>query len=202
MYVQANNKGGGARVHHKYADEHGYVADMGRNLYGPEVFSNLRFDTLNCYQQRHDSLNSDDFTVGCYAAMTPKGELIKIHEQVGKEMLKTETNPFPMDNTPLKREGRIYRRLVAAQQGTTQPLHRTTSTASALFKLEYQHGLRDAAVSRRFRPHVSESGRQDSKQKPSYTRVDDVTTTEFGKIPVQRHRLITVYIMHYAEFVA
>ena len=94
-------------------DEHGYVADLGRNLYDPEISSDVSFDTLNRYQQRHNSLNSDDPTAGCYAVMTPKGELIKIMKKVGEEMLQHETNPFRMDDTPLELEGRIYRKLVA-----------------------------------------------------------------------------------------
>ena len=60
---------------------------MGKDLYNPENFSNLSFDTLRSCQQRHDVLNKDNFTAGCYATMTPKGELIKIMKQVGKEML-------------------------------------------------------------------------------------------------------------------
>ena len=52
---------------------------------------------------------------GCYAVMTPKGELIKINEQVGKEMLQPETNPFRMDDTPLERESCIYGTQVTAR---------------------------------------------------------------------------------------
>ena len=84
-------------------------------LYDPNLFSDLLFDTLNRYQQRHDSLNSHDFTAGFYAAMTPKKELNKIQEQVGVEMLQPETNRFCMNDTPLEHEGHIYGKLVAAQ---------------------------------------------------------------------------------------
>ena len=83
---------------------------MGKNLYDPEVFSDVSFDTLRRCQQRHDSLCKND----CYAVMTPKGELIKIKKQLGVEMLQPETNLFRIDDTPLKREGRIYGNLVAA----------------------------------------------------------------------------------------
>ena len=93
---------------------------MGRNLYHLEVFRDVSIDTLRHYQQRHDSLNENDFTAGCYAVMMPKGELIKIMKQVGQEMLQLETNPFRMDDTPREREGRIYGSLVAARQHKEQ----------------------------------------------------------------------------------
>ena len=78
---------------------------------------------MNCYQQRYDTLILDDFTAGCYAVMAPKGESIKIMEQVGKEMLQPETNPFRTDDTPLEPEGRIYGRLVAKRHKEQRNRH-------------------------------------------------------------------------------
>ena len=49
----------------KYSDEHGYVADMGKDLYHPENFSDVSVDTLSLYQQRHNDLYKWDFTAGC-----------------------------------------------------------------------------------------------------------------------------------------
>ena len=70
MNVQANNNGGPAGANCKYLNEHGYVADMGRNLYDPEVFSDVSVDTLRRYQCCHNSLAENDFMAGCYAVMT------------------------------------------------------------------------------------------------------------------------------------
>ena len=69
---QANINGGPAGVNRKYPGKHGYVADMVRNLYDPEVFSDESIDTLRHYQKCHNSLCEDDFTASCYAVMTPK----------------------------------------------------------------------------------------------------------------------------------
>ena len=88
-----NNDGSGSVGKHKYPDEHGYVAVIGKDLYNPENFSGVSFDTLRRYQQRHNVLNKDKFMAGCYATMTPKGELIKIMKRVGEEMLML-TNQF------------------------------------------------------------------------------------------------------------
>ena len=41
-------------------------------------------------------------------------------EQVGKEMLQPEMNPFCVDDTPLEREGQIYGRLVAKRHKKQQ----------------------------------------------------------------------------------
>ena len=51
-----------------YPDEHGYEADMGKDLYHPEDFSNVSDDTLCCYQQRQDDLCKHNFTA---AVMRP-----------------------------------------------------------------------------------------------------------------------------------
>ena len=48
------------------------------------------------------------FYGGCYATMTPKGELIKIMEGVGEKVLEPETNPFRMDDTHRERESHIF----------------------------------------------------------------------------------------------
>ena len=68
-------------------NEHGYEADMGRYLYDPEVFSNMSIDLLRCYNKQHTSLLKSNFTLACYAAMTPKQELIKIMKQVDRTIL-------------------------------------------------------------------------------------------------------------------
>ena len=57
MNVQTKTNGGPVGINRKFPDEHGYVANMDRNLYNPEVFSDVSFDTLRRYQQCHDSLN-------------------------------------------------------------------------------------------------------------------------------------------------
>ena len=122
MNVQANNNGGPTGANRKYPDENNYVADMGRYLYDPEVFSNVPIDTLRRYQQRHNSLSENYFTAACYAVMTPKEELIKIMKQVGVEMLQPETDPFRMDDTPNVRD-HLQKSGCCGTQETTQPLH-------------------------------------------------------------------------------
>ena len=76
--------------------------------------------TLRPYQQHQDGLYTDNFTAGCYATMTPKGELIKIIERLGEKVLELEKNPFCMDATPLEGKSQIYGHLVVARHKEQQ----------------------------------------------------------------------------------
>ena len=112
MNAKANNNGGLSGGKCKYPDQHGYKADMGKGLYDPEVFSDLTFDTLRCYNNRHASLLKSDFTAACYAVMTPKGELIEVMKQVDWDAPNLKPNDFLPNETPLEREGSHHGRLV------------------------------------------------------------------------------------------
>ena len=96
----------------KYGD---IIEVLGKGLYDPEVFSNLTFDTLRRYNNRHASLLKSDLTAACYAVMTPKGELIKIMKQVDRDAPSLKPNAFLPKETPLQREGSHYGRLVVDQ---------------------------------------------------------------------------------------
>ena len=96
----------------KYPDEHGYEADMGRGLYDPKIFSDVTFDTLRRYNNRHASLLVSHFTAACYTVMTPKGELIEIMKQVDLDAPNLKPNPFCPKQTPLQLEGSHNGRLV------------------------------------------------------------------------------------------
>ena len=61
MYKQTTN-GGPSGGNRKYPNEYGYEADMGKGLYDPEIFSDMSFDTLRRYNNRHTSLLVSDFT--------------------------------------------------------------------------------------------------------------------------------------------
>ena len=112
MSAKTTKNGGLSRGKRKYPDEHGYKADMGKGLYDPEVSSDLTFDTLRRYNNRHASLLKDDLTSACYAVMTPKGELIEIMKQVDQEAPTLKPNAFHPNDTPLQLEGSRYGRLV------------------------------------------------------------------------------------------
>ena len=57
-----------------------------------------------------------DLTAGCWATMTPKRELIKMMERVGKLLLLPEKNQFQMDYLQRQRERAIDADLVIARQ--------------------------------------------------------------------------------------
>ena len=112
MNVQANNNGGPSGGNRKYPNERGCEADMCKGLYDPEIFSDMSFDTLRGYNNRHASLLVSNFTVACYAVMAPKGELIKIMKQVDRDAPNLKPNPFRPNETPLQLEGSHYEKLV------------------------------------------------------------------------------------------
>ena len=71
--------------------------------------------TIHCYNQRHASLAVSDYTLYCYAMMTPVDELLQIMRQVDWDAPGLVPNCFNLNETPIERKGSHYGTLVVAR---------------------------------------------------------------------------------------
>ena len=111
---------------------------MGKGLYDPEIFSDVTFDTLPRYNNRHASLLKSDFTAASYAVMTPKGELIKIMKQVDWEAPNLKPNAFRPNNIAQSRCTNLH---PYYDQNWSSSPHKTGISVKIIQLIQFTHQL-------------------------------------------------------------
>ena len=90
----------------------GYIADQGIDHFDQQEFREVPVNRIFCYNQRHASLASSDFTTYASAMMTPVQELLEMMRQVDWEAPNLRPNRFHLNDTPLELEASRYGTLV------------------------------------------------------------------------------------------